>query len=165
MRRVVVVGGPGSGKSTLAAAIGARTGLPVIHLDRHHWRPGWVKPDKPEWLRRVEAFTGAETWVIDGNYGSALDLTFARADTVVWLDLPSWLCLWRIVRRGVQHWGKVRPDMAEGCPEQLDWKFLAYTATFRGAPRQRIVDRLPGFAGTIVRIRRPRDVERFLRSL
>ena len=165
MQRVLVVGGPGSGKSTLAAAIGRRTGLPVIHLDQHYWRPGWVEPDKPEWLGRVEALVGADSWVIDGNYGSALNVTFARADTLVWLDLPTWLCLWRIVRRAARHRGGVRPDMAEGCPERLEWEFVAYTATFRGAARQRIVDRLPGFRGTIMRLARRREVESFLRSL
>lgn len=42
MRRVMIVGHPGSGKSTLARAMGERTGLPVVHIDQIHWRPGWV---------------------------------------------------------------------------------------------------------------------------
>lgn len=160
-----MVGAPGAGKSTVAAAIGRRAGLPVVHLDRHYFRPGWTEPAQEEWRAQVEALAAAQKWVIDGNYGSTLDLTFGPADTVVWLDLPTWLCLWRILRRAVRYRGQVRPDMAPGCPERLDWQFVTYTALFRLRKRQRIVDRLPGFTGTLVHLRRAPEVDRFLSSL
>jgi adenylate kinase family enzyme len=165
VERVLVVGAPGAGKSTVAAAIGRHAALPVVHLDQHYFRPGWVEPPQDEWRRTVEGLAGGRKWVIDGNYGSTLDLTFGRADTVVWLDLPTWLCLWRISRRVLRHRGEVRPDMAPGCPERLEWDFFAYTATFRRRKRNRIVDRLPGFTGRLVHLRRRGQVERFLRSL
>jgi adenylate kinase family enzyme len=55
VRRVAVVGSSGAGKSTFARDLGARTGLPVVHLDRPFWRPGWVETPREEW-RRVRAF-------------------------------------------------------------------------------------------------------------
>ena len=60
MRRALVIGSGGAGKSTLARELGARAGLPVVHLDRLYWRPGWTKTpmarpevDDPEVIDRV----------------------------------------------------------------------------------------------------------------
>jgi len=165
MERVLVLGAPGSGKSTLAAAIARQAGLPLVHLDQHYWRPGWVEPDPAEWLRQVEALAAGERWAMDGNYGGTLAPRLARADTIVWLDFPTWLCLARIAGRALRHHGRVRADMAQGCPERLEWEFFAYTATFRRRARRRIVEHLRDFPGTIVRLRRPREVARFLAGL
>jgi adenylate kinase family enzyme len=165
MERVLVIGSPGAGKSTLASEIARRTGLPLIHLDRHHWRPGWVEADKADWEPQVAGLAAGERWVIDGNYGGTLAARLARADTAIWLDFPVWLCVWRVVRRAVQYRGRTRPDMAEGCPERLSWEFLVYTARFPWAGRKRILAKLPAFTGRLVRLRRPREAARFLRSL
>ena len=165
MERVLVIGSPGAGKSTLATAIGERTGLPVIHLDRHYWRPGWTEPDRDQWAAEVAALTAGERWVMDGNYGGTLALRLGRADTVVWLDFPVRLCLARIVRRALRYRGRVRPDMAEGCPEQMSWEFFSYTARFPWGGRRRIVEKLPAFGGTLIHLRHPRAVARFLAGL
>jgi adenylate kinase family enzyme len=165
MERVLVIGSPGAGKSTLATEIARRTGLPLIHLDRLHWRAGWVEPDKAEWERQVRALIAGDRWVIDGNYGGTLGPRLARADTAIWLDFPVWLCLWRVVRRALQYRGKNRPDMAEGCPERLNWEFLVYTARFPWSGRKRIVAKLPAFTGRLIHLRRPSETAAFLRKL
>lgn len=36
--RIMVIGSGGAGKSTFARELAKRTGLPLIHLDMHHWR-------------------------------------------------------------------------------------------------------------------------------
>lgn len=164
MERVLVIGSPGAGKSTLATAIARRTGLPLIHLDRHHWRSGWVEADKAEWEIEVAALIAGERWVIDGNYGGTLAARLARADTAIWLDYPVWLCIWRVFRRAIHYRGRTRPDMAEGCPEQLNWEFLVYTARFPWTGRKRILAKLPAFTGRLIHLRRPSEAARFLRS-
>jgi adenylate kinase family enzyme len=165
MQRVLVIGSPGSGKSTMATAIARRTALPLIHLDQHYWRSGWVEPDKEAWAEQVEALAAGERWVMDGNYGGTLGARLPRADTVIWLDFPTLLCLWRVARRAWRHRGEVRPDMAEGCPEQLRPEFVLHILRFRLNSRRRIINRLRGFTGTLVHLRRPRDVARFLDAL
>jgi adenylate kinase family enzyme len=154
MQRVLVIGSPGSGKSTLATELARRTGLPLIHLDQEHWRSGWVEPPKDEWRRRVAELVAGNRWIIDGNYGGTLDLRLARADTLIDLEFPAWLCVWRILRRVAGSWGRVRPDMAEGCPEQLN-----FTA------RERTEAKLKRFTGTRVHLTSPAEVRRFLASL
>jgi adenylate kinase family enzyme len=110
-RRVVVTGLAGSGKSTLALALAAATGLPVIHLDLHFWKPGWVAPSETEWRAKQRDVLAGDEWIADGNYHETLDLRVERADTVVVLDLPWWLCTGRAFLRGFR-----MPDaLPEGC--------------------------------------------------
>jgi adenylate kinase family enzyme len=127
MRRILVWGAPGTGKSTLARAIGARLGLPVIHLDAEYWRPGWVEPSKEEWLAQVAVLAARDAWVMDGDYSSSWDLRLPRAEAVVWLDLPRRLYLPRTLWRSFANRGRVRPDIGRDCPERFDWEFLKWT--------------------------------------
>jgi len=99
--RVLVDGMMGSGKSTFARALAARTGLPVIHLDVHYWKPGWVRPSDDEWRERQRALLAGEAWIIDGNYNETLVLRLERAETVIYLDSPWWLCASRAFVRGL----------------------------------------------------------------
>jgi adenylate kinase family enzyme len=165
MKRVMVIGSPGSGKSALATEIARRTGLPLIHLDQQYWRSGWVETPKAEWRQRVAEIAGREQWVIDGNYGGTMEIRLARADMVIDLEFPAWLCVWRVLRRVAGSWRRVRPDMAEGCPEQLNLEFLVYTATFPLTARKRTDAKLAHFKGTRIHLRSPAEARRFLASL
>jgi len=97
MRRVLVIGSPGAGKSTFARELARRTGLPLTHLDAEYWRPDWVRPRVAEWEVKVRGLIAA-AWILDGNYTTTALLRAARTDTVVVLDYPRTLCLYRAVR-------------------------------------------------------------------
>lgn len=99
-RRVVVTGMAGSGKSTFADALARKTGLPVIHLDLHFWKPGWVEPSEDEWRTVQQRVLAGEDWIADGNYSETLALRLKSADTLVVLDMPWWLCAGRALIRG-----------------------------------------------------------------
>jgi adenylate kinase family enzyme len=165
MQRILVIGSPGAGKSTLATELARRTGLPLIHLDREQWRSGWVETPKGEWQRKVVELAAGDRWIIDGNYGGTLAPRLARADTVIDLEFPAWRCVWRILKRFAQSRGTVRPDMAEGCPEQWNLEFLVYTATFPLKGRKRTRAKLARFDGRLIRLRSPAEVRRFLASV
>ena len=162
-----MIGSGGAGKSTLAAEIGAALGLPVLHLDALYWRAGWVPTPEPEWRAQVERLVAEEAWVMDGNYGGTLEPRLAACDAVVFLDLPRWLCLARVLRRRLRHAGRTRPDMAPGCPEQLSWEFVRWIWTYPRRRRAGILERLREVAGEKrVEILRSRaDVERFLGTI
>ena len=99
-----MVGTSGAGKSTLASSLAAALGADFLELDSVFHQPDWVPLPTPEFRERVAAVTAGERWVIDGNYSSKVgDVVWARADTVVWLDLPrrtvTRRVLWRTLRR------------------------------------------------------------------
>ena len=110
-RRVIVTGIAGSGKSTFSLALAAKTGLPVIHLDVHFWKPGWLAPSETEWREKQNDVLAGNAWIAEGNYHETLDLRLERADTVVFLDLPWWLCAGRAFLRGFRMPG----ELPEGC--------------------------------------------------
>jgi adenylate kinase family enzyme len=99
LRKILIIGCSGAGKSTLARQVGRITDLPVIHLDQHYWPPGWQEPDRATWRCKVSALIAQPRWVMDGNYRRTLALRLAEADTVIFLDFPTWLCLVRVLRR------------------------------------------------------------------
>jgi len=136
----------------------------LIHLDQRYWRSGWVETPKDEWSRRVAELVAGDRWIIDGNYSGSLVQRLARADTVIDLRFPATLCVWRILRRIVNSRDNVRPDMAEGCPEQFNLEFLVYTATFPWTARKRTDARLAKFTGQHIVLRSPAEVRPFLAS-
>jgi adenylate kinase family enzyme len=142
MRRVLVIGSGGAGKTRFARRLGEITGLPVVHLDSLYWSPGWVEPDKDAWKRQVQRLIGRERWILDGNYGGTLDLRLAACDTVIFLDLPRVVCLWRVVRRSMAHGGRARADLPDGCPERLSAEFLWWVWSYPGRRRSKILARL-----------------------
>lgn len=162
MQRVLVIGSPGAGKSTLSHALAQRTGLPLYHLDKMHWLPGWVERDRAEAFAHVAEVLAEDCWIIDGNYGSTLPLRLKRADTVVWLDYPTWLCLWQALKRWRHFRGRARPDMNEGCHERLDLEFLLYIARFRSGWNRRNAHMLSDFPGEIIQLQNPDDAEAWL---
>ena len=124
MQRILVIGPSGAGKSTLAREMGVRLDLPVIHLDQEFWRPGWVEPEREAWRARVCELVERPAWIMEGHFASTFDLRVPRAEAIVWLDLPRWIYFPRTFWRVAQSYGRVRPDMAPGCPERFDAGFL-----------------------------------------
>lgn len=146
MQRVLVMGSSGSGKSTFARRLANLTDLPFVSLDALYWQPGW-QPSEPEVFgTRVTEAANASRWIMDGNYMShaGSEVRRERADTVIWFDLPRYQCMTGIVTRIIRSYGKVRAEMAPGCPEQIDLEFFRYVWTFRNQQRPKI---LKYFAG------------------
>ncbi len=162
VQRVCVVGSGGAGKSRFAAALAQRTGIPLVHLDRHYWRPGWVAPELADWRADVAELAARPRWIIDGNYGGTASIRFARADTIIFLDMPRLVTVPGILKRSLRHWH--RCVQADGCPERLDPRFLLYVWRWPRDGRLRLLDNLEQRAGaaSVVRLGSRRDCERFL---
>ena len=167
MRRIAIIGPGGAGKSTLARQIGAKTGLPVIHLDAHYWHAGWVEPPKDGWAETVQRLIEGEAWVMDGNYGGTMEIRLEAADTILFLDLPRTICLLRVVLRQFRYRNRTRPDMAAGCPERLTWFFLQYIWNYPRDRRPGILERMQRYAEgrRLVHLQTPKQVRDFLEAL
>jgi adenylate kinase family enzyme len=164
MRRIVIIGNSGGGKSTLARRLGEKLSLPVVHLDVLFWKPGWLASDDAAFEAQVREALAGEAWVCDGHFPDTQPLRMARADTVVWIDQPVWLCLWRAWTRLLTYRRAQRPDMAEGCDESVDLKFYAFILGFNRSHRPRLEATLAQHAGhaRVVRLRSDREIARFL---
>lgn len=99
MQRVSVVGVPGAGKTTLGRRLAAQLGVPFVELDAVNHQPRWQALPPDEYRARVADAVAAPGWVVDGNYSVVRDLVWARADTVVWIDLPRRVVMRRLARR------------------------------------------------------------------
>ena len=167
MRRILVIGSGGAGKSTLSRQLGERLGLPVVHLDALYWRPGWTTMPEDEFDRELARLLAANAWVLDGNYSRTLDLRIPAADTIIFLDLPRLVCLWRIVKRRIRFHGRSRPDMPVECPEQISWEFVDWVWNYPRRQRPRLLERLRSVAADkrVVILGSQREVDRFVASL
>jgi len=142
MQRVMIVGGPGSGKSTLARIMGDRLGLPVFHMDKIHHLPNWQPRPVAQKHAMAHEIEGKNAWVFEGGMSSTYATRAARADTLIWLDLPMVVRLWRVTRRLWQSYGQTRPDMADGCVETVGmhtWDFYVWIVRTRRNQRAKIM--------------------------
>lgn len=165
MHKVLVIGCSGAGKSVFSRLLGEKTGLPVVHLDKVYWRAGWKEPDSGEWRAAVTNLLAEPRWILDGNFGSTLEMRLRDADTVFFFDTPRWLNLTGVLRRTWRHYGRTRADLAEGCPERLDWAFLKYIWRFNRTHRPRTLARLNAYQGKLITFRSRADVARYLAGL
>jgi adenylate kinase family enzyme len=142
MKKVIVIGSGGSGKSTFSRQLGAITGFPVVHLDALFWKPGWTPTPKDEWANVVRREIEKPEWIIDGNFGGTREMRMRAADTIIMLDLPRWLCMYRIFKRLAMFYNQKRPDMAVGCNEKIDREFIMWVWNYRTRSRERALEEI-----------------------
>jgi adenylate kinase family enzyme len=173
MNRVIVVGTTGSGKTTLAQHLAERMRCPFIELDALFWNPGWVQTPREEFRQRVAEAIAPERWAAGGNYSSARDLVWRRADSLVWLDYPLPLVLWRLFKRTARR-VLTREELWHGNRERFRDHFLSRKSLFLWAlqshPKQRCTYpaelRKPEYTHLqVFRFHSPRETEAWLRSV
>lgn len=165
MQRILVIGPCGAGKSTVSRRLGKLLDVPVFHLDRLHWKAGWVEGSQAELRKELGPITEQGHWLIDGNYGSTMDLRLPRADAVVYLDYSIPLCFWRALKRVWKFRGRTRPDMTDGCPERFDLDFFFYIASWNWHARPRTEQLLDGHADKVLRFKSPAMLEKWLKDM
>jgi len=170
VRRIVVIGTTGSGKSRLAERLAAQTGLRVIELDALFWGKDWQPVPLEIFRHRVERETRDDRWIVVGNYNQVRDLVWPNADTVVWLDLPLSLVMWRLVRRTVQRAASREELWGTGNRESFRNAFLSRQSILLWAlkthrrNREKYTVEFGSLAKDkrVVRLQSKRQVERFV---
>jgi len=175
-QRIIVVGTSGSGKSTLAETLANRLNLEFIELDALHWLPEWQPVSDEEMRARVDQATRAPRWTLAGNYSIARDVSWPRAEALIWLDYSFWTIFWRLWRRTFRRWwtqellwGTNREQFLRQffiwSPEDsiFRWLFDTYPRRKREYPQ---LFSLPQYAHLkIIHMRTPAETDAFLRAL
>ena len=176
-RRVIIVGPSCSGKSTLGEALAARLGAPFVELDALFWKPGWQSSGDEEFREKLLESHAGDAWVSAGNYlRHTEDVTWPKAEAVIWLDFPLWRTTLRIIGRSWRRWR--RKELLWGTNYERFWdqlklwspndSLIAYSVS-RHRHRQRVfARRMAEFARdgrTFLRLKSPGEVELLLRTL
>lgn len=163
--RILVIGCSGAGKSNLSVELAERLGLPVLHLDALFWNEGWVPTPKHEFRKKLQNELEKPAWIIDGNFNSTIEMRAQYADLIIFLDFPNWLCLARIFKRRWMYRGKTRPDMAEGCPEKIDWEFVKFIWTYPKKKRPGVFEMLERSDADVLVLKWPLEVKSWVQTL
>lgn len=161
-RRIAIIGLPGSGKSTFAMQLGSVLNIPVHHLDKHMFE-GRKKRNKEEFLTIKKSLLEQEAWIIEGCSFSTLEMRFARADTVIYFDLPRSLCIWRICKRLLS---SNKHLIETGCLNGINWTLIKYIWNFNQDKRQGIEELSKKYPKVNFLIfHRSQDAEDYLKNL
>lgn len=140
MKRVTIVGSPGAGKSTFARKLAQKTNTPLIHLDYHyHQKEFNYENNKQAWIDKLTDITSGDFWIIEGNYGSSYEQRIPKSDTLIFLDLPTWLSVWGVLKRRIQYRNKKRSEMPDDWVEKIDPVFLKFVIMFRIKSRKDVI--------------------------
>ena len=152
MRKVIVIGCPGSGKSTVARALHNKTGIPLYHLDMMYWNADKTTVEKSVFLERLFAVLEKDEWIIDGNYGSTMELRMSACDTVIFLDYPICVCLNGIKERR----GKPRSDMPWIETEE-DAEFIEFIKNYNEQQKPIVIELLGKYSDKNIVIFKSRE--------
>ena len=102
---------------------------------------GWVPTPENEWREKQRRLLSGDDWIVDDN-DATLDRRLERADTVVFLDTPWWICARRACVRGLRK----RPvgfELPRGCDDSAwrrlrdEWCLAWRICRPRGSERER----------------------------
>ncbi len=167
MGKIIVIGSAGAGKSTFSKELADKLSIKVYHLDCFMWKPRWEVTERDYQIEIQRNIMRNKTWIIDGNYNGTMTLRMDASDTIIFLDVNRWVCLYRVIKRFFQYKGKSRPDMQKDCPERLNKDFLKFVWYYPKKQKLQVEERLDKVKNKkqIVVLRNKREIRAFLNSV
>jgi adenylate kinase family enzyme len=174
-KRVIVVGVTSSGKSTLAEMLAERFDMCYIELDALNWEPNWQSAPLEVFRARVQKAIQAEKWIVAGNYHTVRDLTWPKAEAIIWLDYPFLTVLWQLTRRSFRRWwtqellwGTNREQLWThfklwSTESLYNWLFQTYWRRKREYPM--LLSQPEHRHLKVIRLRHPRETKEWLKRL
>lgn len=174
MKRVIITGTTGSGKSTLAKKLAKKLNCPHIQLDSLFWKPNWQEASDEELFSKLEKAVAQDSWVLDGNYTRTNFISWPKADTVIWINLPLWLTFYQNFTRSFRR-ALTQEELWEGTGNKesfkkmfsrdsiLIWLFKSYGPQLK-ANQEKMKD--PKFSHIkFYRLRSRREINEFIKDI
>jgi len=163
MEKIAIIGSPGAGKTTLAKELGFLLKIKVFHLDRMFWQHGWKGKSRDTRIDIVQGLVREKRWIIEGTYLHSSELRLDAADTIIFLDIPSLVCLQRIIKRHCEYRGCFRRDIPEGCTDKLTPLRMLKVLAFPLRDRRKLEQKLDNCQSKqIIYLRSGKEVKDFL---
>ena len=171
--RLLVVGTVGAGKTELSKRLSDLLNLPHVELDALHHGPDWTETPADEFRSQLANALKGDSWVADGNYSVARDIAWSSGRTLVWLDYPITLVMWRLLRRTLRQ-SLQRQELWNGNRETLLHHFFSRQSIFLRAlqthwlRRKTVPSALakPEYSHLeLVHLRSPEETDRWLESV
>lgn len=164
MKKIMVIGSPGAGKSTFAFKLSEKTHIELFHIDKLFWKPNWIHISTDELQEKLKEIMALDSWIIDGNYSGTMEMRLREADTVIWLNYSIITCLYGIIKRKFMYKSKARPDITDGCKENLNWEFFKFVITFHLCQKKKTHKILDGYSqqNRVIIFKKRKDANKFL---
>lgn len=169
MNRIMIFGFSGGGKSMLARKMGEILGIEPTHFDAIHWLPNWVESTREYKREVIKPILERDRWIIEGNYRHIYwQERLELADTVIFIDVNRFTCMYQAWKRSRIYKGKTRPDMGEGCTEKFDLEFAKWVF-FKGRKKRKnyldIMKMLKDTGKDTYILKGKKDINKFLKGL
>lgn len=166
MEKIVIIGSTGGGKSTLARKLGSILDIKVVHLDRIFWQHGWKEKPRDTRIDIMQNLVREKRWIIEGTYLGSSEPRLNAADTIIFLDIPLLLCLWRLMKRHREYRRRPRRDIPIGSIDKLNLFSILKVLAFPFRGRRTLKQKLRNYkAKQIIWLRSRKEVEDFLAQL
>lgn len=169
MNKIVIIGSPAAGKSTLARHLGSILNIKVYHLDRFFWERDWKEKPRDTRIDILQKLIQEKRWIIEGTYLGSSEPRLDAADTIIFLNTATLLCLGRLFKRYRNH-GRIYRDIPEGCKDKLNLIRILKVLVFPFRGKRTLKQKLRNYksnyeAKEIIWLRSPKEVEEFLARL
>lgn len=158
--KILIIGISGTGKTVLAKKLSGFLKIPITHYDEFVWEKGWKEVEEKIVEKKLEEVIKKDKWIIEGFISPAAQSKLKNADLILYLDYSGFIAMLGGLKRWWQYRGKVRPEMAEGCTENLQFKYLL--VMLRRAEREEIEKEVKNFGSKIIRLKSPKKTNNFL---
>lgn len=168
--KIAVIGNAGSGKTTLAFTLHEKLSLPLYHLDQYCWKPGWKKVEFETFKHIHDDLCHKDSWIVEGSYYKLLAHRAMHADIIIYIDIPTYICLWRVLKRALLHHGQDIPGNPTDCKQNLFtvrfWEFLQWIWSFNRKHRPEILKVLEEFKSKkpVYILKSQKEIDEFLKQ-